>query len=79
MNNPDNERSIKIVERKVDTTLGTITYKVQVDKDIFKYKTNEEISEMIERQLYNDTLKYVLDDIASTEQAFKLMKRRERK
>lgn len=75
----DKKRSIKIIERKIDTCLGTITYTVQVDNDIFKYKTNEEISEMIERQLHNGTVKYVLDDIASTEQAFKLMKRRERK
>ena len=76
MDKLDEQRSIKIVERKVDTALGTITYQIQVDTDIFKYKSKEEIAEMIERRLRNATIKYTLNDISSIEQAF-IMKRRE--
>lgn len=77
MDKLDEQRSIKIVERKVDTALGTITYQIQVDTDIFKYKSKEEIAEMIERRLRYATIKYALNDISSREQAFIITKRRE--
>lgn len=79
MKKVDEQRSIKIIERKVDTALGTITYEIQIDNDLFKYKSKEEIAEMIEKRLRYATIKYILNDKPSTEQAFKLMKRRKRK
>lgn len=47
-------RSVKVIERKLDTALGTITYKIKIDNELYKYKTPEEIADMIETAINNE-------------------------
>lgn len=63
INKIDNQRSIKIIERKLDTVLGTITYKVQIENDLFKYKSKEEIANMVEKVLQQDYIRCTLNNV----------------